>query len=326
MSKSTTTSKSQASDALVFTSRCLLEVHERVDDLRNLQDHQRYGVATSPLSQDSLDGRLHDVEERIEALEQQSIEDTELRELLNNIKDELEDKIETVGSDVSDLDRRMQSGLLDLEGRVETGFTELQTQLDIVGNAIQIQRNSIATRLYSTYWKCHDQKYFQRLTTLLTFYSIDLNNWYNTYSDTDSDDDSTDLNHPQSEPSSIRETAQRKPKRAVMALFSHLGLPYHVFEDQIQRPQVMLTGSKRGKDAEIPEMNKRQSKQRYVGRDGGSFLGSPTDISASPTQSVASGGETISKNSSRIIGIMTISLPAAETARLNGATYIEETW
>ncbi|CZT53530.1 uncharacterized protein RSE6_15160 [Rhynchosporium secalis] len=314
-------------DTLVFSSRCLLQVHEKVDavrqDLLNLHSYQRYGddVGTSPLSQTSLDGRLDAVEERTEALEQQSKEDAELHELLSNIKDELGDKIETLGSDFSDLDARMETELTglhaelsDLDGRMETGFTELNTRLDIVSNAVQVQRNSMATRFYSTvhpltisagarggvqqgvagktvkwYWRCHHQKNIERLVDLLTFYSIDFKNWYYTYSDTDSDDDSTDLNHPQSEPSSIREAAQLQTQRAVMALFSHLGLPYHVFEEQIKRPQVMFAERKRGKNDEVLEMKGKKSKQRYVGKDGVSFSGSPTDINTSPTQSAASG-------------------------------------
>ena len=183
--------------ALVFTSRCLFEVHEQVDiiqqELRNLRDHQRYGddVTTSPLSQISSDGHLHDVEGRIDALEQQSIDDAELRELLNNIKDEQEEKFGTLDTEVTDLDERVETGLAelhaelsDLDGQVETGFTELHTRLDIVSNAMEIQRNSMATRFYSTvhplaisagkrggvqqgvagktvhwYWKCHEQKH-----------------------------------------------------------------------------------------------------------------------------------------------------------------------
>ncbi|CZT49193.1 uncharacterized protein RSE6_09998 [Rhynchosporium secalis] len=111
------------------------------------------------------------------------------------------------------------------------------------------------------YWKCHDRKYLDRLVQLLTFYSIDFHNWYYTYPDTDSDDDSTDLDHPQPEPSSIREAAKLRPKRAVMALFGHLGLLYHVLEDQTKREQVMFTERKRRMDDEALEMKGRKSTQ-----------------------------------------------------------------
>jgi hypothetical protein len=58
--------------ALLFTSRCLFVVHEQVDGVRQevgdlwvracQHRHEDDGV-TSPLSQSSLKGRLHDIEE-----------------------------------------------------------------------------------------------------------------------------------------------------------------------------------------------------------------------------------------------------------------------
>ncbi|CZT12496.1 uncharacterized protein RCO7_07684 [Rhynchosporium graminicola] len=238
--------------ALDFTSRCLLEVHEQVNivrqDLRNLQDRQRYGddIATSPVSQVSLDGRLYDIEERTGALEAQSKVDDELRELLIDTKDVLKDKIGTLGLALSDLDGKVENlgvELSDLHGKVDTLGVEL-SDLDV-----------------------------DRLVQLLTFYSIDFHNWYHTYPDTDSDDDSTDLDHPQPEPSSIREAAKLRPKRAVMALFGHLGLPYHVLEDQTKREQVMFTERKRRKDDEALEMKGRKSKQQYVASGRGLGFG-----------------------------------------------------
>ena len=72
-----------------------------------------------------------------------------------------------------------------------------------------------------------------------------------------------------------------------MALFSHLGLPYHVFEEQTERSHIALTERKRGKDDE-GETKERQAKQRYMGRDGVSFSGSPTNANVSSTQSAVS--------------------------------------
>ncbi len=90
---------------------------------------------TSLLLQSLLEGRLHDIEERTESLERGQItEHTELRELLNNIKDEItelestvEDKVGTVGLEVVDLD-----------GRIETRFGEINARLDIISNVMEI--------------------------------------------------------------------------------------------------------------------------------------------------------------------------------------------
>jgi hypothetical protein len=130
-----------------------------------------------------------------------------------------------------------------------------------------------------------------RLVNLHEFYSLDFKNWYNASNfDSDSDDDSADLNRPLPQPSSIREAAQLRPKRVFMALFSHLGLPYHAFEEQTERSQFALTERKRAKNDEA-EMKGRKIKQRYVGRDGIPFSGSPTDVNASPMQSAESTGD-----------------------------------
>ncbi|XMA16132.1 hypothetical protein WAI453_008923 [Rhynchosporium graminicola] len=131
--------------ALDFTSRCLLEVHEQVNivrqDLRNLQDRQRYGddIATSPVSQVSLDGRLYDIEERTGALEAQSKVDDELRELLIDTKDVLKDKIGTLGLALSDLDGKVENlgvELSDLHGKVDTlgvELSDLDGKVDTLG-------------------------------------------------------------------------------------------------------------------------------------------------------------------------------------------------
>jgi hypothetical protein len=319
-------------EGLLFTSRCLLEVHEQVDsvrqevqDLRAYQNRCRDDVATSPLSQSSLEERLHDIEGRTESLEKaQDTEHAEVRELLDSIKDEVVELESTVEEEVG----KIGLEVVDLDGRMAAGFSEINARLDIISNAMEIQRNSMATRFYATvhplsisggngggvqqgaagktvqwYWKCHDPKYrmsfpphryqfytkanpvVNRLVNLHEFYSLDFKNWYNaSNSDSDSDDDSTDLNRPLPEPSSIRQAAQLRPKRAVMALFSHLGLPYHVFEEQTERSQFALTERKRAKNDEA-ETKGRKIKQRYVGRDGISFSGSPTDVNVSPTQS-----------------------------------------
>ncbi|PVH68615.1 hypothetical protein DL98DRAFT_542278 [Cadophora sp. DSE1049] len=300
-------------DTLHFTSRCFVKVREQVDSLQQeLCDlRSRDDVATSPLSQSSLEGRLHDIEERTESLEKaQDTEHAELRELLDNIKDdvaEVENKAEGKSGE-------MGLEVIDLDERMTAGFSEINARLDIISNATETQRNSLATRFYSTvhplaipagngsgvqqgvlgktvawYWKCHNSKYIDRLVHLHEFYSIDFNNWYkssatDSESDSDSDSDSTDLTRPLPEPSSIREAAHLQPKRAVMALFSHLGLPYHVFEEQTERPQMALTERKRGKDDEV-ETKVRQAKQRYMGMDGVSFSGTPTNANISPTQS-----------------------------------------
>ena len=127
-----------------------------------------------------------------------------------------------------------------------------------------------------------------RLVKLHEFYQIDFNNWYNA-SDSDSDDDSTDLNRPLPQISSIRDAAQKKPKEAVMALFSHLGLSYHVFDDQIQESTTAYLERKRVKEHKNEnEGEYKIPKQRYVGRDGVSPLGSPTDDNTSTTQSASS--------------------------------------
>ncbi|KAG4423702.1 hypothetical protein IFR04_003127 [Cadophora malorum] len=175
-------------DTLHFASRCLLKAHEQLDsvqqDLRDLLAYQhpsRDDVATSPLSQSSLEGRLDYIEEKTESLEKaQDTEHAELRELLANIKDDIaeadtraEGKVGDVCLEVIDLDERMTAGL-----------SEINARLDIINNAMDIQRNSMATRFYATvhplavpagngigvqqgisgktvawYWKCHNSKY-----------------------------------------------------------------------------------------------------------------------------------------------------------------------
>lgn len=307
-------------------------MRQEVHDLRAYQHRCRDEIATSPLSQSSLEERLHEIEGRTETLEKaQDTKHAELCELLDNIKDEVAELENTVEEEVG----KVGLEVVDLDGRMAAGFSEINARLDIISNAMEIQRNSMATRFYATvhplsilggngagvqqgvagktvqwYWKCHDPKYrissppshpsqfhantnsvVNRLVNLHEFYSLDFNNWYNaSNSDSDSDDDSTDLNHPVPEPSSIREAAQLRPKRAVMALFSHLGLPYHVFEEQTERSHFALTERKRAKNDEA-ETKGRKIKQRYVGRDGISFSGSPTDVNASPTQSAVTTGD-----------------------------------
>lgn len=175
-------------EGLLFTSRCLLEVHEQVDSVRqevqNLRAYQhrcRDDVATSPLSQSSLDERLHDIEGRTENLQKaQDTEHAEVRELLDNIKDEVAELESTVEEEVG----KVGLEVVDLDGRMAAGFSEINARLDIISNAMEIQRNSMATRFYATvhplsilggngggvqqgvagktvkwYWKCHDSKY-----------------------------------------------------------------------------------------------------------------------------------------------------------------------
>ncbi len=129
-----------------------------------------------------------------------------------------------------------------------------------------------------------------RLVQLHEFYQIDLNKWYNA-GDSDSDDDSTNLNPPLPQIFSVCDAVQKKPKEAVMALFSHLGIPYHIFEGQNQestRTTTAHTERKRGNEDEEGKTKHRIPRQRYVGRDGASFSASPTDGNVSSTQSASS--------------------------------------